>query len=174
MANALKTLFTDIATAIRETLPDEPSMSPYNYPDKIRKVASTGGGTRTFVYKQGYVTATSETTTTVQHDSGVIPDIIIVSPKSIITDAGYLIHYIGYSEKFMNALGEDAVGGYLTAIMSTGSAFHGTIYDAFDVNNSELFGRVRNVTTTTFDIGSDSAQLVPSAEYMWITIGDIV
>ena len=39
MANALKTLFTDIASAIREALPNEPNMSPYSFPDKIREVA---------------------------------------------------------------------------------------------------------------------------------------
>lgn len=43
MANALKTLFTDIATAIRETLVDVESMKPSSFPDRIREVAQTGG-----------------------------------------------------------------------------------------------------------------------------------
>ena len=43
MANALKPLFTDIATAIRETLPDVGKMSPNSFPDRIREVAQTGG-----------------------------------------------------------------------------------------------------------------------------------
>ena len=43
MANALKTLFTDIATAIRETLVDVGKMSPNSFPDRIREVAQAGG-----------------------------------------------------------------------------------------------------------------------------------
>ena len=42
--NALKTLFTDCANAIRETLPDVGMMSPNSFPDKIREVAQAGGG----------------------------------------------------------------------------------------------------------------------------------
>lgn len=57
MANALKTLFTDIATAIRETLPDIGKMSPYSYPDNIRAVAAAGGGSSDLVK---YVTFMSE------------------------------------------------------------------------------------------------------------------
>ena len=44
MANALKTLFTNCADAIRETLPDVGKMSPNSFPDKIREVAQAGGG----------------------------------------------------------------------------------------------------------------------------------
>ena len=45
MANALKTLFTDIATSIRGGLPDEGTMSPYSFPGKIDEiVASMGSG----------------------------------------------------------------------------------------------------------------------------------
>lgn len=43
--NRLKKLFTDIAVAIRETLPDIGKMSPYSYPDNVRAVASAGGDT---------------------------------------------------------------------------------------------------------------------------------
>ena len=42
--NALKTLFTNCADAIRETLPDVGKMSPNSFPDKIREVAQAGGG----------------------------------------------------------------------------------------------------------------------------------
>ena len=49
MANALKTLFTDIATAIRETLPDVGKMSPNSFPDRIREVAQAGGGSSDLV-----------------------------------------------------------------------------------------------------------------------------
>lgn len=43
--NALKTLFTNCANAIRETLPDVGKLSPNSFPDKIREVAAAGGGT---------------------------------------------------------------------------------------------------------------------------------
>lgn len=55
--NKLKTLFTDCASAIRETLTDEGKMSPYSFPDKIREVASAGGGDSNLVK---YVTFMSE------------------------------------------------------------------------------------------------------------------
>ena len=43
MENALKTLFTNCADAIRETLPDVGKMSPNSFPDRIREVANAGG-----------------------------------------------------------------------------------------------------------------------------------
>lgn len=49
MANALKTLFTNCADAIRETLPDVGKMSPNSFPDRIREVAQSGGGSSDLV-----------------------------------------------------------------------------------------------------------------------------
>jgi hypothetical protein len=50
MANALKTLFTDIAGAIRETLPDEGKMSPNSFPNKIREAVAAGGSSEDICY----------------------------------------------------------------------------------------------------------------------------
>ena len=50
MANALKTLFTDIAGAIRETLPDEGKMPPSSFPNKIREAVAAGGGSEDICY----------------------------------------------------------------------------------------------------------------------------
>ena len=45
MANALQTLFSNIATSIRGGLPDEGAMSPYSFPEKIDEiVAQMGSG----------------------------------------------------------------------------------------------------------------------------------
>ena len=49
MSNALKTLFTNCANAIRETLPDVGKMSPNSFPDRIREVAQAGGGSSDLV-----------------------------------------------------------------------------------------------------------------------------
>ena len=60
MANALKTLFTDIASAIREKTGEEGTMKPIDFPTKISEI--TGGGGSSDLVK--YVTFMSEDGTT--------------------------------------------------------------------------------------------------------------
>lgn len=103
MRNELKKLFDNIASSIRETLPNEDEMSPSSFPDKIRAVASAGGGSSSADVR--YVTFMSEDGTTELYKKPVAvgDDCVDVVAKGLLptpskeSDNYYNYEYSGWS-----------------------------------------------------------------------------
>lgn len=178
MANTLGVLFQDIANAIREKTGNTDTMKPFDFPTAISSIELGGGDSEdaTFIYKEGSFTPSSTGDIIVQHNTGVIPDIICVYTAAIVNEAGYIMHYIGYKDELLKALGSDA-SCYCTGLMGTGNPLNAASSKGFDVLTEDecYFGHVRNVTTASFTIGStkNSISLVSGVRYNWVTISGI-
>ena len=179
MANALGVLFQDIANAIREKTGETGTMKPAEFPTAISGIEVGGGSdeSKTFIYKEGSFTPSSTGDIVVQHNTGVIPDMICVYTAAIVNKAGYIMHYIGYKDELLKALGSDA-SCYCTGLMGTGNPLNAASSKGFDVvtESESYFGNVRNVTATSFTIGStkNNISLVSGVQYNWVTISGII
>lgn len=173
--SALSDLFQNIADAIRSKTGETGTMKPSEFPDKISaiEVGSSSGESKSLTYKTGSITPSS-TTTTVIHDMGVIPDIIVVWLDDTTTIVNTVIHMVGYSSNMLNALG----GGYIcssTFVVSGGTLSMSTDH-GFETTstNADKYGNIRNVTTESFYIGGSSVVLSSGKSYSWIAISGII
>lgn len=80
MANALGTLFGDIANAIRSKTGKEGTMKPIEFPSEILNITV---GSSNFRATSGIITTSNENTVngvlTINHNLGIKPDIMIVA-----------------------------------------------------------------------------------------------
>lgn len=164
MSNALGSLFSDIAAAIRSKNGEEGTMKPAEFPGKISAI-ETGGGveaTEGVLFATGLFTPT-ETPATVEHGLGVIPDMVAVFCIKKVSADSELISATGFSEAWVNA---GYRGNLLAGSFSTDSV-HGPI------TGSSAFGLVQGATSTTFQVGAaagEASELAIGKTYRWIAI----
>lgn len=79
MANALGTLFGDIASAIREKTGDTATMKPAQFPEKIAAIEAGGGGSLVAQYQEFTATSNKQT---VSHNLGTSPICAFVWPTT--------------------------------------------------------------------------------------------
>ena len=101
MANALGTLFKDIANAIRGKTGNTATMKPADFPSAIAGIVTGGAMTGTWISKHGSFTATSEIQT-VTHNLGVVPDIVIITAAHA-PGARNLIASYGLSQRILDS-----------------------------------------------------------------------
>ena len=164
--NVLGSLFGDIADAIRAKTGGTGTMKPNEFPDKIAAIEVGGGGS--FQMKTGNLKATA-TKATVNHNLGVVPDIIFVTIQDI-SDGGYgLLYALGFSDAMMSALG----GGYLCEVSGVNASMqYQTGMDKMAPNSN--YGNIGNVNETSFSFGGGKyIKLEVGKYYSWYAIGGI-
>ena len=105
MANALGTLFGDIASAIREKTGDTETMKPAEFPEKIAAI-ETGGGSGGLKGKHQSVTLKGTYGERVSVDFGFTPGMILLYPDSNVNVSGssYMLA-VGINNDFSEIIG---------------------------------------------------------------------
>ena len=125
------------------------------------------GGSATYKTDSFRVTAGQMT---VEHGGGAIPDLIIVALDDIPSD-GEVFFSFGFSEAMLSKLG----GGYINIVnmvsgSGSASAMSNTGIEGPGSDYYARYGGVRNVTATTFEIGTSEyteGQLKSGSYYSW-------
>jgi hypothetical protein len=190
MANALGTLFKDIADAIREKTgePESVKFKPAQFPEKIASLSVGGGGgsiVEGLTFAKGDFKST-EDVHTVTHDLGYVPDILIVysldNPLSLNLQTA-----ISFSSAFVASCPDtDSRVTFMNKNMVLNTMSIKTGHEESLSDFVAGYGFVRNVTSTTFTIGGSSAKLNTTAytgytdtgtytygRYVWIAVGGI-
>ncbi len=171
MSNVLGELFQNIANAIRGKTGETGTMKPSEFPENINSIV-TGGEEKQLRYADGEFDVTSDIMT-INHDMGVVPDIIMVLPYHIPTERT-LIFSTGLSTPMISALGNKYIApscgitqaGYVVIRSSKGHETDGEY---------PMYGLVRNVTTESFTVGSTLVPLSREGQgYLWLAIAGIV
>ena len=173
MANVLGTLFSDIASAIREKSGESGTMKPAEFPDKIAalEVGGGSGGASGITIKNMSFKPTSSIYT-VTHNLGYIPDILIVWMDDVPTD-GKIFLAVGFSSAMYEAAGRDYYG--FSQFLSGGSSMTFSTNSGFEsasVTNGK-YGNICSVTSTTFAIGGSTAGVDTSHYYSYMAISGI-
>lgn len=170
MANVLGTLFGDIANAIREKTGEAGTMKPNEFPVKIAGIPC-GNASFTF-YTDSFYANGGEIT--VEHNIGVIPDILVVYTNHV-PGFNSLIISVGFSQAMMNALGEDAYAPTSYIITDAAITVHVTHGMESTSDHAADFGCVRAVTDTTFVVGGGTKSIMLDKElYSYFAISGIV
>lgn len=184
MANALKTLFTDIAESIRGGLPDEGLMKPNVFPSKIDEIVallenagSSEGGTGSsgsvgnLKFARGsYNVGTNRNRATVTHGFNTMPDLIIV---------WYTGFYGGTKEEYIEEFPLELAWGMKSKFSS--KTLSGYVIPGFGVSaNSGINNYIDNnigiycPDQYTFQFGSSAndggGRLLTGASYNWLAI----
>lgn len=105
MANALGTLFGDIASAIREKTGDTATMKPAQFPEKIAAIEA-GGGSGGLKGKHTSVTLNGTYGERVSVDFGFTPGMILLYPNSNVnvSSSNYMLA-VGINNDFSEIMG---------------------------------------------------------------------
>ena len=175
--NVLGVLFQNIADAIRAKTGGTETMKPNEFPTQIANIPVGGGiESGTFKYKTNTFNCTSTSKMqTIYHNLGCVPDILIVMYGSVPA-SGTLMNCLAYSSAMLEALG----GGWINQAWYVSS--YGMIGLTSNVGMDmeqdpsgtyATYGGVRNVTSTSFMIGSNTNRLPSTGSYTWVAIGGI-
>ena len=174
--SVLGTLFSDIAAAIREKTGETGTMKPAQFPEKIRGI-ETGGGAK-LVAASGIVEPTA-TVMTVEHNLGVVPDIVIFVLRSGTTKTHQtLIYALGGSQAAI-----DSSGGTLSNT-AVGKTYNLGMPYGVDRNKSNqvTYGMIRQANASTFVVGgatnntldwSSATDTGDRPSYEWVVIGGL-
>lgn len=141
-------------------------------PDNIAKgviiagVEGTHSGTQEIVQVKGSYTPTVSGNVTIEHNLGVIPDIIMVRANA--SAGGYIANIIGFAE-------EIARDGYFQKIQTNNS--YGLISMDGKINifsNSDSNGMIHSATPKIFKVGGSSLAHEVGKTYSWTVIGGLV
>ena len=183
MANALKTLFTDIAESIRGGLPDEGLMKPNVFPSKIDEIVAllenagsgeggtgSSGSVGNLKFASGsYNVGTNRNRATVTHGFNTMPDLIIV---------WYTGFYGGTKEEYIEEFPLELAWGMKSKFSS--QTLSGYVIPGFGVSANS---GINNYTDSigiycpdqyTFQFGSSAndggGRLLTGARYNWLAI----
>ena len=174
MANALGTLFGEIAGAIREKTGDTATMKPAQFPEKIAAIEAGGsGGTLVAQYKE--FTATSNSDQVVSHNLGTIPVCVCLYPTTFNTSSavqGELLIALAFSSAVGGLLGysnyNDNYGRFLYWNATVKVPARGQQrYPIDGTGTSELV--FTKATSTNIVIGRPFSQLISGRTYsLWL------
>lgn len=173
MANALSTLFGEIATAIREKTGDSSTMKPSEFPANIRAITTGESPELDFVMTTGSFTPTSETgEITITHGLNKIPDIVFLMPDNATSTAG-MRWIMGMSTEFARQCGVSSC--------QLGKLYLGSSVSGFDmeygINESSVVQGFKGATDSivVFTTGSYAwLKLHTTSEYTWFAFGGLV
>ena len=174
MANALATLFGDIAAAIKAKNGEEGvKYKPIEFPAKIASIPEAKDTKLTV--RSGMYIPDSLNTVTITHNLGVLPDVVIVflaKLEETVTLTG-ATNAVGGQICYSSEAMADGAVGYVYNLMGSNVDVMGySIYD----ENKDLndLGCVRAATPRTFKIGGSTAWPVTiGASYQWIAVGGL-
>lgn len=157
MANALGTLFKDIADAIRGKTGSTKTMKPAEFPSAIAGIIT--GGEMTGVWKSvsGKFTAESEVQT-ITHELGVVPDMIVVTAAHAPGPQNIIATY-GLSQRILDS-GKVEVPATIFLANEYGTIAHSVPtygvdnMDELDSNGNPKYC-VRYATATSFTVGAE-------------------
>lgn len=184
MANALGTLFSDIANAIRNKTGTTAKIIPNDFPIHINSITVGGGGDggdKQWKFASGTVTSTGSAMT-IRHELGAIPDIVFVTMGRSQADVN--INYFLASLQFSNAMIEAFNGNGdfsekgLCAVMTTGlGVILHTLREGVDgahTDFAEMYGPIRNADAITFTVGGGSlTPIVKDRKVTWWAVSGI-
>jgi hypothetical protein len=183
MANVLGTLFSDIATAIRNKTGTTNKMSPKDFPVYINNIVVNGGGGENENKQWKFASGTAISTggaMTITHNLGSIPDIISVRLSKSQDDTNIFLGSLQFSDsmvKAMNGTGQREENGLGIADLSTWGAVIITPEEGVEGEHSnfgEWYGTIRKADTTTFTVGGGSYASIPSGkEFRWFAVSGI-
>lgn len=162
--SALSDLFTGIAAAIREKSGETATMKPAEFPEKIAAIETGGGNSyklRTSVFKA------TDTIMTIDHNSGVVPDIIFFTIQDISGGSNGLLYALGFSSAMHTALG----GGYLSEVSGVNASK--MLSAGMDKLAQNEWGSIAAVTATSFTVGGKNIALEVDKYYCWYAISGI-
>ena len=169
MANALGTLFSDIANAIRNKTGTTAKMSPNDFPIHINSIVAGSGGTSGGEWKFASGTATSTgSAMTIRHELGAVPDIIFVHMERQSEDKNFFSASLQFSNAMIeafNGAGEDNEKGLGFAMLENLGLATLTLLEGVDGAHTQfggMYGAIRNANATTFTVGGGSMTPIPS------------
>ena len=170
MANALKTLFADIATAIKRKNgdPDTVKYKPMEFPNKIMGIVS--GTAKTWVVDADQIESTN-TAMVIEHKLGVVPDMVLVcisDPPS--SEGGSLVYAFGLSSAAISATG----GQITNSVAGIKAALTLNVGIDGNTNASEMYGMIRDATATEFTVGGERCTMEVGKNYDWYAISGII
>lgn len=167
MANVLGTLFSDIANAIREKSGETGTMKPSEFPDKIVGLTASEE-TPSWIYNDGFFKPES-TIVTLEHELGVVPDLVIISLAEVTSGSRSLVYAVGPSAAVIDALG----GASLNRITGVNAAIGMALGIEDSTSLMKTYGMIRAATDTTVTVGGTQAVMELDKKYEWIAIGNI-
>lgn len=177
MANALTTLFTDIAIAIRSKNGEgeEVKYAPSEFPSKILDIPTSGGGSTVegLSVKTGNIYTTSSIVT-VEHGLGHIPDIIFFySRNAPVTSKVFMT--VGFSTAFYNSCpGSFSLLYYKGTSGSMMATYNNEGFENVTNYIASRYGAVQKVTTTSFTVGGSSQGVDTTSQTTTDTSGNNV
>lgn len=180
--NALTTLFEEIAQAIKDKTGDTATMKPAEFPEKITGIQTGGGANVKCAF--GTFTGTGSMLT-VEHNLGVIPDVLFAYKKTKTASTTLLAidSAFGVSSALATALNLPWVQ------FSTQSKKSGNYYEmgpmdctvtAGGIDGTSTYGPglFSNANQTSFKIGLslsiNQSECESGVEYKWLAIGGLV
>ena len=141
-----------------------------SYAEKIEKIPKMDGS---FRYFNGSFTPTAEQET-ITHSMGEVPDIILVIPNKEPT-LNTMVYTLGFSQAMIDKT--NGARNYVAYLTSEGSfrmyASEG-IENDFEGTYYGRYGGIRNVTDSTFTIGSSEGKLAVGNAYDYYAVSGIV
>lgn len=173
MGNVLGTLFGDIAGAIRAKNDKAGTMKPMQFPAAILNIPEAKDPK--LIVRRGEYTPATIDTVTIDHNLGVIPDVVVVFLASLeesATLSGASTNVGGQICYSAEALADGAVGRVYNIM---GASTDTKAYSVYDENaDVNALGCVRGATPRTFKIGGSTAWPVKvGATYNWVAIGGL-
>lgn len=170
--NVLGVLFSDIADAIRGKTGDTATMKPAEFPEKISGIetGSGGGNSNNDVwYVAGGDFKPTTKAWTVNHNIGVIPEIIIVYIGAT-PQANCLLFGVGFNENMMASFaeGNSNVPGFVCMLGSSGGTTTSLSFTpieadgAYNSFSGSDLGVIRNATATKFTVGGGTSSFIHS------------
>lgn len=146
------------------------------------KEVESGGEGKPWVYASGTFKPTA-TGHTVEHNLGVVPDMMMMWARVTPTEKSKIIFTTGFSEAVMAQAGNPAIA-FLTALLPTQVPnsnpvqYYNTAVtwkNALSMTNPNAasIGYFHNATDTTVEVGGGTCTLDTSVEYEWLAIGGI-
>lgn len=141
------------------------------------EAVESGGGGGSLVSSSGYFTPSSNSAFTVDHNLGVIPDIVVIY-ASVMPATNMAVVLTCAISNTLKESGVDATDLSKVVIYSTaaGSAMTMGIAETIEGNGTyqKMYGIPRNATETTFTVnGGSSGNLKSGTRYDWFAIGGI-
>jgi hypothetical protein len=179
MANALRTLFSDIANAIRNKTGYTEKMSPKDFPIYINNISVNSGGgdsdTKEWKLASGVAIGTGGAIT-IRHELGIVPDIVYVKVAKSTEDTIYFVGALQFSDAMTEAIGYENARGIAYGMGNIGLV---TFILQEGINNenppfADLYGHIRNANAISFTVGGGSVTpIAEGREIAWWAVGGI-
>lgn len=176
MANSLKTLFADIADAIRAKTGNTDKIVPSDFPAQINGIKTTGGESEetTWKFASGKIISDGSGTLVIAHDLGSVPDIISVDAQRNSSDTNAFWTMMAFSEAMGTALNKNFSLG-LGRVQGFGGAVVLSQNGGVDSDVSNLFATINKANENTFTLNTSNYVPIPNGrEVEWWAVSGVI